>query len=121
MIVHGCALGLTGEIESDYAENLGSGMIVFAALGAVGYSGCFLYSWYKDVKEFNEELGDEFVEPKKGVLGQLQSFKNNTINMLGLAKKQAQSEETEVQQLQRTNTLSRAWRVARRRSRERRL
>ena len=107
MIVHGCALGLTGDVESDYAENLGSGMIAFAALGAVGYSGCFLYSWYKDVKEFNEELGDEFVEPKKGVLGQLQSFKNNTINMLGLAKKQAQSEDTEVQQLQRTNTLSR--------------
>ena len=86
MIVHGCALGLTGEVESDYAENLGSGMIAFAALGAVGYSVCFLYSWHKDIKDFNEELGDEFIEPKKGVLGQLQSFKNNTISMLGIGE-----------------------------------
>ena len=52
-------LGLTGEVESDYAENLGYGMIAFAAFGAVGYSVCFLYSWHKDIKDFNEELGDE--------------------------------------------------------------
>ena len=47
------------------------------------------------------------IEPKKGILGQIKSFKDNTVSMLGIGKKHAQSEDTEVQQLKRTNTLSR--------------
>ena len=38
---HVMPLGLTGEVESDYCENLGYGMIAFAAFGAVGYSCLF--------------------------------------------------------------------------------
>ena len=106
MIVHGCALSLNDDVDNDYAQNLGSGMIAFAGLGAIAYGSLFMFSWYQDVKDFNEELGDEFLEPKKGILGQLKSFKDNTVIILGLARKKG-SEDTEVEQLKRTNTLSR--------------
>ena len=108
LIVHGCALGLTGEVESDRGKPWlwydcvrcvrgGRLLCLFSVLAAQGHQG------------LRQELGDEFIERRK-----VSSVKLRVSKILPsvcwVSKKHAQSEDTEVQQLKRTNTLS-AWRV----------
>ena len=94
------------EVESDYAENLGSGMIAFAAFGAVGYSVVFCTGGTRTSRTSARSLVTNSSNRRKVSSVKLRVSKKCR-QYVGYREETRAGEDTEVQQLKRTNTLSR--------------